>query len=274
MADPTASPDTADAAAFQISAEAAEVYDATFVPIFSGWTRHLVERLAPRSGDAVLDVACGTGAVARLAADRVGPTGRVVGVDRNPAMLAVARRVRPDLEWQEADAAELPFADGELPVVACQLALMFLPDPVAALAEMARVAGPGGTVAGQVPGRLAESPGFAAFVEAVRAELGAGPAAQLGGYFADTGVEQLAGRFAAAGIEVVEAEVWSAPTVYPSLEAFAAVEVRATPLGDDLDDDDLARLVEVIRAPMAPYATPAGEVAVRYEAFLVRGRPA
>ena len=58
-----------------------------------------------KPGDAVLDVACGTGIVARTAADIVGSDGRVVGVDLNEAMLAVAARVRPDLEWRQGDVA-------------------------------------------------------------------------------------------------------------------------------------------------------------------------
>jgi ubiquinone/menaquinone biosynthesis C-methylase UbiE len=50
-----------------------------------------------------------------------------VGVDLNEAMLTVARRVRPDLEWQQGDVAALPFPDGSFDVVLCQMALMFFP---------------------------------------------------------------------------------------------------------------------------------------------------
>ena len=76
----------------------------------------------------VLDVACGTGIVARTAADLVGPTGTVVGLDVNEAMLTVAGRVRPDIEWRQGDAAALPFADGAFDAVLCQMALMFFAD--------------------------------------------------------------------------------------------------------------------------------------------------
>jgi SAM-dependent methyltransferase len=79
---------------YQLSVEAAEVYEARFVPaIFAEWAPHLVEAAGVVGGQAVLDVACGTGVVARTAADRMAGRGRVVGLDLNEGMLAVARRL-------------------------------------------------------------------------------------------------------------------------------------------------------------------------------------
>ena len=83
---------------FQIPLEAAELYESAFVPaFFAQWAPVLCEVAGVGPGTSVLDVACGTGIVARTAADLVGPTGSVDGVDLNEAMLQVARRVRPDL---------------------------------------------------------------------------------------------------------------------------------------------------------------------------------
>lgn len=125
---------------FQISLDAAEVYESKFVPaIFGECAPHLVGFAEIGPGQAVLDVACGTGIVARTAAERVGPQGRVVGVDLNDPMLAVARRLRPDVDWRRADAATLPFDDASFDAVLCQAALMFFPEPEQALREMARV---------------------------------------------------------------------------------------------------------------------------------------
>ena len=92
---------------FQLSVEAAEAYEARFVPaLFAEWAPQLVEAAGVGPGQAVLDVACGTGVVARAAADRMGGRGRVAGADLNEGMLAVARRLRPDLEWHRAEAAD------------------------------------------------------------------------------------------------------------------------------------------------------------------------
>src|SRR5260370_42560401 len=100
----------------QVKGSAPEVYERELVPgVFGDWASILVELAQPRRGERVVDVACGTGIVARIAAARVGPTGAVVGVDLNPGMLSVARSVAPTdapLQWQEASADKLPFPDG------------------------------------------------------------------------------------------------------------------------------------------------------------------
>src|SRR5689334_226086 len=95
----------------------AEVYEQYFVPaMFAPWAAVLLHRAALRTRERVLDVACGTGAVARRAARAVGAGGQVVAVDMNPAMLAVARALPPpsgaSIEWREGDAMALPFPDG------------------------------------------------------------------------------------------------------------------------------------------------------------------
>src|SRR5688572_11685353 len=136
---------------FQISAEQAEIYESAFVPaIFAQWSPTLLDAAGVEPGQRVLDVACGTGVLARTAADRVGPAGEAVGVDLSEGMLTVARRLRPDIEWHRGDAAELPLADADFDVTVCQSALMFMTDATAALREMARVTRASGTVGVQV----------------------------------------------------------------------------------------------------------------------------
>ncbi len=123
----------------------------------------------------MLDVACGTGIVARTVAHRVTGTGRVVGVDLNDGMLAVARRVasRPRVAAGRRRPA-LPFVDGSFDAVLCQMALMFFPDRTAALREMARVGRPGGVVALAVPASLDEQPAYGPFVEMAARVAGRG----------------------------------------------------------------------------------------------------
>ena len=135
------------------------------------------------AGERVLDVACGTGIVAQLAAEHVGPTGIVAGLDINPGMLAVARSMTPQgvaIDWREGSAESLPFAGSEFDAVFCQLGLQFFSDKAAALREMRRVVAPDGRVlvstSGPIPelfGTLAEalaqhvSPKAAQFVHQV-----------------------------------------------------------------------------------------------------------
>ena len=128
---------------WQPSGNAAEIYEKHLVPaIFAYWPPALLSLVSPKPGERVLDIACGTGTVARLAAERVGPKGRVVGLDISAGMLTVARSIPSpagQIEWKEADAQLTPFPDGSFDVVTCQLGLQFIPDRAKALREMRRV---------------------------------------------------------------------------------------------------------------------------------------
>jgi len=123
-----------------------EMYETALVgPLFQPWVEPLLQDAELRLGDSVLDVACGTGIVARLAKERQGSTGAVVGVDLNPQMLAVARAVAPTIDWREGDASALPLRDDEkFDVVLCQQGFQFFPDRAAAARQMYRALVKGG----------------------------------------------------------------------------------------------------------------------------------
>lgn len=128
---------------------APENYERYFVPVIGGpLAADLVADAALLAGERVLDVACGTGVVARLAAERVGTGGTVAGLDLNAGMLAVARAKSPPagpaIHWYETSAESIPLPDGSFDVVFCQLGLQFMADKTAALREMRRVLAPGG----------------------------------------------------------------------------------------------------------------------------------
>jgi SAM-dependent methyltransferase len=129
---------------WQVSTDAAEVYESCFVPaIFGAWAAPVADAAGIRSGDRVLDVGCGTGVLAREALRRVGQEGQVVGADLNQGMLAVAARTEPEITWRSGDAASLPFEDASFDVVVSQFALMYFRDRVASLREMWRTLAPG-----------------------------------------------------------------------------------------------------------------------------------
>jgi ubiquinone/menaquinone biosynthesis C-methylase UbiE len=136
--------------------KAAESYERHFVPaIGRPVATELIEAADLRPGERVLDVACGTGIVTRLAADRVGPEGSVAGLDPNPAMLAVAREAfsaEPPIAWHQAPAEKIPLEDERFDVALCGLGLQFFSDRVAALREVRRVLVPGGRLVANVPG--------------------------------------------------------------------------------------------------------------------------
>src|SRR5215213_6034773 len=161
----------------QVGGSAAERYERDLVPaIFAAWAPILVDAANVRPDEHLLDVACGTGAVTRIAAERVGDGGRVVGLDVNGAMLGVARTsavpAGASIEWCEASALEMPLPDAAFDVVLCQQGLQQFPDRPAALAEMRRVLRPGGRLAAAVWAEIEHSPGFAALVAALGRHVG------------------------------------------------------------------------------------------------------
>jgi ubiquinone/menaquinone biosynthesis C-methylase UbiE len=245
---------------YTLSARAAEFYESTFVPaLFGPWAARLVAAADLRPGTAVLDVACGTGVVARAAAEVTGTT--VTGVDANPAMLAVARRSRPDLDWRTADAHALPFGDGTFDRVLCQAALMFFADQVAALREMRRV---GGRVVVQVPGRLSHSAGYQALADVV-AQHTASPL--VGSYFAAGDPERLRAWFAGAGLRIGHFETWTGATRLPSIDTFLDAELL--PIADSIDAPTRDRIEADARTALAPYVSADGSIAAPIEVHLV-----
>ena len=125
-----------------------ERYEQALVgPLFQPWVEPLLGDVQLSSGDRVLDIACGTGIVARLAKKHLGPSATVVGVDANSEMLAVARRVAPEVDWRQGDAVALPLRDGErFDVVLCQQGFQFFSDHAAAALQMHRALMDGGRV--------------------------------------------------------------------------------------------------------------------------------
>ena len=116
-------------------------------PLFQPWVEPLLGDVQLSSGDRVLDIACGTGIVARLAKKHLGPSATVVGVDANSEMLAVAGRVAPEVDWRQGDAVALPLRDGErFDVVLCQQGFQFFSDHAAAALQMHRALMDGGRV--------------------------------------------------------------------------------------------------------------------------------
>jgi ubiquinone/menaquinone biosynthesis C-methylase UbiE len=135
-------------AASQEEIAAADAYEGLHVPaLFQQWAPRLVEAAGVRSGHRVLDVACGTGVLAREAAATVGGDGFVAGLDASPGMLAVAERLAPEIEWRRGAAESLPYEDRSFDAVVSQFGLMFFRDRSAALREMSRALAPGGRLA-------------------------------------------------------------------------------------------------------------------------------
>ena len=161
---------------YQMQGDApALLYERYLVPVIaSRWADDLVERGAPKSGERVLDVACGTGIVARTAARGI-QMGRVAALDINPGMLSVARSLPMEsavqIEWYEGSVLDMPFPEASFDLVLCQLGLQFFPDCLQALREIFRVLVPTGRLVLSVFREIERTPMAHAFAEALDKHL-------------------------------------------------------------------------------------------------------
>jgi ubiquinone/menaquinone biosynthesis C-methylase UbiE len=257
---------------FQIPIDAAELYESAFVPgFFAQWSPTLCEIAGVSTGNTVLDVACGTGIAARTAADLVGANGHVVGADLNPSMLTVAARVRPDIEWRQADAVALPFDDQQFDVVLCQMALMFMPDRESAVREMSRVVKAGGRIAVVVPGALAEQPAFEPFVELAARLCGPDAVSLLTTYFVCGDMAELELLFESAGLRVTDTRTVIGTYAAPSVDAAVTTEVESTPLVERISEATYQELRAGTRELWQGYVTPDGALAAPFGCHFIAG---
>jgi len=207
-------------------------YERFFVPaIGAPLATDLIRLAALRPGERVLDVACGTGIVARLASQQVGDTGTVAGLDVNPGMLAVARSATPPgirIEWHAASAEAMPLPDASFDVVLCQMGLQFVPDKHAALREMWRLLVRGGRLILNVPGPTPRL--FTIMGEALAHHIGAEAAGFVDHVFSLHDTAEIQNLVSGAGFHDVSVQSETKPLRLPVPEAFLWQYVHSTPL--------------------------------------------
>jgi SAM-dependent methyltransferase len=250
-----------DATTGQIPAEAAELYERFFVPaLFDQWATRLLDLAQVARGHRVIDVGCGTGVLARAAYDVVRPSGVVEGLDLNPGMLAVARRIAPEIAWTQAAAENLPLDSGSVDRVLSQFALMFFSDADAAVSEMARVLRPGGRVCVATWAELDANPGYAGMVRLLRDLVGEAAAEALTApYRLGSAADVLAVmRPAFPDVSVVALD---GTARFDSVEAWVRTDIRAWTLGDLIDDQQFAVLLREAPHALAEFCDASGRVA-------------
>jgi ubiquinone/menaquinone biosynthesis C-methylase UbiE len=254
----------------QVTRSAAEVYEAFFVPaLFGAWPDRVLRAAGTRPGNAVLDVATGTGILARKAAELVGPKSEVAGVDINEGMLAVARQKAPHIDWNLAAAESLPFDDAHFDQVASQFGLMFFRDPVQAIREMARVLRPGGRLAVAVWDSLEATPGYAQLARLLGEFFGPEAAHALQAPYALGDKEKLASLFAQAGLPEPAIETIAGTARFPSLASWMYTDIKGWTLSGMIDDDGFEQLQHVAQERLAPFVQADGSVAFAAPAHIV-----
>jgi ubiquinone/menaquinone biosynthesis C-methylase UbiE len=241
-------------------ASAAENYERDFVPaIGTPVAERLLDSARLEPGERVLDVACGTGIVARLALDAVAPNGTVTGLDATPDMLEVARRKNPGVEWHHAPAERMPLADENFDVVVCSLGLMFFEDKVGALREMRRVLAPGGRVVIGTPGPT--PPLFEAIETSLSEHVGPAASMFVRVVFSLHEASQVHGLLEEAGFADIEIERTTVPLRVAAPAPFFWQYVHSTPLISvigSLDADARARLERDVVERCRPFVVNGG----------------
>jgi ubiquinone/menaquinone biosynthesis C-methylase UbiE len=248
-----------------LSGSPAEIYERYLVPrFFLPWARDLIEAVAPKPGEHVLDVACGTGAVTRLVAERVAPGGSVVGLDVNAGMIAVARLsvAGPKVAWREANVLELPFGDSAFDIVVCQQGLQFFPDRPLALRQMRRVLGPRGRLGLSCWRTSTESPAYAAIERALARRLGEEKSSLPPFALSDPGhLEKLV---EGAGFREIKVQSKTKMVEWPSVNVFVRATAASAPtmLGSLAEQGDavLSEIVAEVEADTERFRSADGEI--------------
>jgi ubiquinone/menaquinone biosynthesis C-methylase UbiE len=221
----------------------AENYERYFVPAIGAPAANgLMKVAALRPGERVLDVACGTGVVSRLASAAVGTDGSVAGLDLNPGMLAVARSTTPpetNVEWHEASADAMPFPEVSFDAVLCQMGLQFMSDRHAALSEMRRVLEPDGRLILNLTGPT--PPLFAIMAEALGRHVGADAEGFVRQVFSLHDTDEIEDLIKGAGFRDVATMADTRSLRLPAPEKFLWQYIFSTPLAGGASELDEAR---------------------------------
>jgi SAM-dependent methyltransferase len=256
--------------------DAAKAYEALFVPaLFGQWAPRVADAARIQPGQRVLDVACGTGVLAReVAASR--SAGHVVGIDPSPGMLAVARRLAPGIEWREGVAESLPFADAAFDAVVSQFGLMFFRDRRQALAEMWRVLAGKGRIAVAVWASLDDIPAYAAVVALLERTAGRPTADAVRAPFVLGDRRKLGALFAEAGVASAEITTHQGTARFPDIRTMVEADLRGwlPVMGVVLAEDLIARILGEAGHALGSFATADGRVEFSLSTHVVSaGKP-
>lgn len=250
-------------------------YENLFVPaVFAHWTRHLVDAAEVKKGSHILDIACGSGVLARHTLSRTGQTGRVVGVDPAPGMLAAAKELEPGIEWVLRSAEDLDFADATFDCVLSQFGMMFFQDRQKAAGEMYRVTKPGGALAIAVWNAIEHNPAYGDITAVLdeQASVAAGDVLRLPFSLGDP--EDVTKVLAQSGFTDIQVETKIEEGRFPSIRTMVEADIRGwLPLFDiNLGEEKITNIVAKSNDRLSKYANRSGEVVFPTSAHVFSAR--
>jgi ubiquinone/menaquinone biosynthesis C-methylase UbiE len=258
--------------ATQSQLDLAALHEQVFVPAeLQEWTAPLIKAAGVEVGQSVLDVACGTGVLARAVSQRIGPTGRIVGIDPDLGMLAVAKETTPSIDYRQGVAESLPFANEFFDAVLSQFGLMYFSERVAAVREMLRVLRPGRRMAVAVWDALEHTPAYLTLAKVF--DRLAGP--QVGDVFRSSyslgDTQELAMLFLAADARDVRITTHIGTARFPDIRTMVTAELRdlSPAAGVVLEPAQVERVLLRAERCLAPHCTPDGSIRFAARAHIV-----
>jgi ubiquinone/menaquinone biosynthesis C-methylase UbiE len=231
--------------------------------IYAQWAVRVAEIAKIELGQHVLDVATGTGTLARAAQLETGLTGRVVGLDASEKMLESAHRQSRAIEWKYGDATAMPFEKNEFDRVICQFGLMFIANRVAAIKEMLRVCKPNGLVVLATWGPLPHGEAYDTMTQLIQQHRGYKAASRLSIPWTLGKPGVMDALLLSSGVNEYECHERVGQARYPSIQSFVETHLRLAGEFDDLDKQDFAEIMNTAYAKLTRFAATGGQLVAR-----------
>lgn len=261
-----------DSTVTQEEFDAGRGYEELFVPaLFEPWTKHLIYGAGVEQGCHVLDIACGSGVLTRHALSQSGQSGRVVGVDPAPGMIAAAKEVEPKIEWVLGSAEALDFGDAMFDCVVSQFGMMFFQDRQKAASEMFRVMKPGGRLAIAVWNSIENNPAYGDIIAVLDEQVStaAGDALRLPYSLGDP--DEVINVLAQGGFTGIKFETRTERAKFPNSRTMVEAELRGwLPLFDiNLSEKMIADVLVKSDGKLSKYAALSDEAVFPTSAHIV-----
>ena len=267
------------ASQYRLTGGAPERYEANMVPaLFEPFARGMLEFAGLREGERVVDVACGTGIVSRLAWPQIAPSGCLVGLDLNAGMLEIARKALQEatgsIEYKEGDATSLPFSDAEFDVAICHHGLQYFPDRSEALREMHRVLQDAGRLVVSVWRPVEHNPGHSVLADVLDRRVGEEAGATRRAPFRLSDRGEIRDLVEGAGFSDVAIQLDARVARFPSAEAMIRIMMGGTPLAAAMQDTDpgvLETVIAEVTGELSAYEDDLG-LALPMQAWIITAR--
>ena len=251
----------------EISDDLVRVHEQYLVPaIYAQWAGRVAEIAEIDVGHHLLDVACGTGTLARAAQLEAGLAGQVIGLDASELMLESAHRQSPGINWQIGDATAMPFEKNRFDRVLCQFSLMFIANRIATIKEMRRVCKTDGLVVVATWGPLHTGGAFDTLIKLVNQYCGSHTAMKLSSPWSLGKPGVMDSLLLSSGVNEYECHERFGQARYPSMRAFIEAHLRLAGEFDNLSEQNYQQLLSAADTQLHQFLIPDGQLVAELNA--------